>query len=72
MISEDTMPWTAGFQVGYLRGQQDTAAEAAGRSTRDPQHQGHLGEPPDDDPEWLDGFLEGYAVGRRENLRGAA
>ncbi len=72
MIPTDLTPWHAGYETGHLRGRQDIAAEAAGRSVRDPHHQGHPGEPPNDDPEWVDGFMEGYAAGRREGLRGAA
>ncbi len=72
MIFPDLTPWNAGYATGHLRGRQDAAAEAVARSARDPHHQGHPGEPPNGDPEWLDGFLEGYAAGRREELRGAA
>lgn len=72
MIGADLTAWTDGFQAGRRRGLEDIAAEAAGRSTRDASHRGHPGEPPEgDDPNWLDGFLEGYAAGRRE-MRGAA
>jgi hypothetical protein len=70
VITGDLTSWHAGYAAGHLRGRQDAAAEAMGRSVRDPQHAGHPGEPPDDDPEWLDGFLEGYAAGRRDGLRG--
>jgi hypothetical protein len=71
MILNDLTAWHAGYETGHLRGRQDIAAEAAGRSVRDPQHVGRPGEPPAGaDPEWVDGFLEGYAHGRREQLRG--
>jgi hypothetical protein len=71
VISSDLTTWNAGFQTGHLRGRQDIAAEAVGRSVRDPRHLGHPGEPPEGAAEeWIDGFLEGYAAGRREGLRG--
>ncbi len=72
MIDNDTTVWTAGYQAGHHRGLQDGAAETVGRYTRDPSHEGHAGEPPSGDPEWVDGFLEGYAHGRAEAMRGAA
>ncbi len=72
VISTDLTPWNAGYATGHVRGRQDAAAEAVGRSVRDPLHVGHPGEPPNDDPEWVDGFLDGYAAGRHEGLRGAA
>ncbi len=71
MISSDLTPWNAGYAAGHLRGRQDAAAEAVGRSVRDPLHNGHPGEPPaGNDPEWVDGFLDGYAHGRDEATRG--
>lgn len=73
MIAADLTPWTAGFQAGYPRGRQDATAELLERTIRDPEHRGHPGEPPEGaDPHWVDGFLEGYASGRRDILGGAA
>jgi hypothetical protein len=71
VIGHDLTTWTAGYQAGHRRGHQDGIAETVGRCTRDPSHQGHAGEPPGDDPEWVDGFLDGYAHGREEAMGGA-
>jgi hypothetical protein len=70
VIPTDATAWHAGYEAGHLRGCQDVAAETAGRSTRDPHHRGHPGEPPGDSRDWVDGFLDGYAAGRKEELRG--
>ncbi len=73
MNSSDHTDWAVGYQAGHHRGRQDGAAETVNRYTRDPHHHGHPDEPPADaGPEWVDGFLHGYADGRGDAMRGAA
>lgn len=69
-------PRNRGYTAGYQRGQQDGNAEACGQYTRDPSHEGHTGDPPKDltgtaRRSWVSEFLDGYAAGREEAIRGA-
>lgn len=66
-VDADLTTWTTGFQEGHRRGLIDGAAEDVQRNWRDPQHRGTL---PNDDPDWLDGFLEGYGTGWHQSLGG--
>ncbi len=70
-------PWTHGYATGYRRGTDDANAETGGWYTRNRDHTGNDGEPPGhpagaDLDTWNDGFLTGYAHGRRDHLGGAA
>ncbi len=72
----DLTPWNAGYQTGHRRGIQDGVLETVQRYLRDPDHKGFPDEPPlldsDERAQWVDGFLQGYADGRRDTLRGEA
>lgn len=66
-----------GYRAGYTRGRQDVQAEADGHNLRLPTHTGLVGQPPadltpDQREQWIDGFLDGYADGRRQSVRGEA
>ncbi len=66
-----------GYTAGLKRGIDDGHAELDGTYRRQPDHNGTPDEPPahlngDHADMWTCGFLDGYADGRNETLRGAA
>jgi hypothetical protein len=64
-----THGYPAGWSAGHQRGLTDGAAETNGTYQRDADHRGTT--PEGADGGWTDGFLDGYASGRVEAMRGA-